>query len=343
MASPHLLNMDRNSHSDNPSNTFMLQTSNTLCILQINLQRSEAASSQTTKMVIEKKADIMAFQEPYLYKGKVALLGKGKIFTGNTNNQPIKTGFQILNNNLNVQLITQGCNQYITTIRVNLGLDNIYIINLYAPPSEDILSPLNDIRDLTNNLPQHPILICGDFNAKSPVWYSPIEDPRGYAVNELMAELDFHSLNTSHLPTFSSTNGKSWIDLCLGNSKLLELDIDCQTQEEISVSDHAYILTKVTGVNPPTNLSIHNITNWDYYQELLKHQWDPTGLSHIDTTTDIDFAVDQLQKAINTAFYHATRVKTNRPSAPWWNRDVEQQRKKELSCHLDKWRCVKQQ
>ncbi|XP_023238588.1 uncharacterized protein LOC111637341 [Centruroides sculpturatus] len=144
----------------------------------------------------------------------------------------------------------------------------------------------------------------------------------------LMSDLGLVSLNSSSLPTFSNSHGKSWVDLCLGNDTLARLNTNCYTMDYTSTSDHAYILTTVEYHQCRKNLIIVNQTDWASFEELVKRQWDPSCLRNLDSTWKIDQAVLHLQETIKQAFFLSTRVKPKRPSAPWWNQQLSDKRKR---------------
>ncbi|XP_067121288.1 uncharacterized protein [Centruroides vittatus] len=212
----------------------------------------------------------MSIQEPYIFNGQIAMFGNFRTIYQKDQNNPPKTGFVIINDNLDVQLLTQHSNNYFTTISVNLGNTTYIFISFYCPSSEDLTHPLDLLASCIQQLQHAPILITGDFNAKSHTWHSPVEDPRGYQVEEFMNQHQLTSLNTSPLPTFSSTNGDSWIDICLGSRMLTSRNITCNTLDIHSTSDHNYIEVKLDQVTPTPKYCISQSTNWDLYYNLIQ-------------------------------------------------------------------------
>ncbi|XP_023216839.1 uncharacterized protein LOC111619362 [Centruroides sculpturatus] len=176
--------------------------SHTLNILQINLQRSKAASTEALQMVHDLKVDILVIQEPYVYNKKIAMLGNNKIHNTITSDNRIKTGIIAYNNSIMTQLIAQHSNNYFTTVKVDTRDDGIYIISFYCSPDEDLTHPLDLLSLTMEQLKGNKVIVMGDFNAKSHLWHSPKEDPRGYKLCELIAAFSLTSLNDSPLPTF---------------------------------------------------------------------------------------------------------------------------------------------
>ncbi|XP_023212009.1 uncharacterized protein LOC111614875 [Centruroides sculpturatus] len=214
-----------------------------LKILQINLQRAKAASSEALHMALSKDVDLLVIQEPYVVNEKVAMLGSGKVLTTKCSDHRIKTGIVVYNKGLTVQLITQHSTSYFTTVRVETPRDSLYVISFYCSPDEDLGPPLEMLGKSMDCLSHNSVLILGDFNAKSHLWHSPVEDPRGFRLCEFMAMFNLTSLNESPLPTYSTARGESWVDVCLGNPTILNQDIYCSTVDHCSASDHNYIET----------------------------------------------------------------------------------------------------
>ncbi|XP_067134912.1 uncharacterized protein [Centruroides vittatus] len=275
----------------------------------------------------DKDIDILAFQEPYLHDGSVALLGRGNILVSSGHSNQTFTGFLIRNKHLTCQLLTSLSTEHATTISVQINSDTLYITNIYCPPSEGIEKPLDELANILTRLPDGPFLVCGDFNTKSSIWHSPVDEPRGRAVVDFIVANNLSSLNSSSLPTFSNSNGESWIDLCLGNAKAANLTEYCLTLADPTASDHSYIYIALGGTSIQHNVQIINTTNWDAFEKLLKRFWDPTGLNNITTTNDIDHAVQNLQQVIQHAYYDSTTIKTRKNSIPWWNHSLTAKRK----------------
>jgi len=92
---------------------------NTLKILQINLQRAQAASRQADITGQEQKIDITLTQEPYVVCDRICgFSSSARIFTHKHNP---KTAIIILNHDLSIFEINTINNQYITAIDIRDG------------------------------------------------------------------------------------------------------------------------------------------------------------------------------------------------------------------------------
>ncbi|XP_023216990.1 uncharacterized protein LOC111619494 [Centruroides sculpturatus] len=239
-------------------------TNNKLKLLQINLQRCKVAASDAIQIAYDRQTDIIFLQEPYTYQNKIAMFGSQRSIYQQIPSEPPKSGFIIVNDKIGAHLLPQHCNNSFTTISVNL-VNSFYIfISFYCPPSGDLEASLALLADSIQQLQAYPILVCSDFNANSHTWHSPVEDPRGYQVEEFLTQFQLTSLNTSTLPTFSSTNGESWINICLGSNKFVSKNIQCYTTDIHSASDHNYIEVVFDQSTPLPSTGLPNIPTGTY-------------------------------------------------------------------------------
>ncbi|KAL4143949.1 hypothetical protein QTP88_006197 [Uroleucon formosanum] len=87
---------------------------------------------------------------------------------------------------------------------------------------------------------QGPVIVAGDFNAKSYLWGIPIEDARSTLLADLTAALDMFACNAGASPTFVRGQSKSHIDITFASSR-----IRGTVSDEESLSLHRYIKFEV--------------------------------------------------------------------------------------------------
>jgi hypothetical protein len=133
-------------------------------------------------------------------------------------------------------------------------------------------------------------------------------------------------LNKDNERTFVISNRKEVIDLTLGTDKIGDLVTNWHVSNEISLSDHTYIVFPV-GDLEVTRLTYRNPkrTNWESYHEDLKVNLGVVPRV-IHSVKDAELAVDMLQQVILSSYHQncPARVALSPRMAPWWN--------KELSC-----------
>lgn len=94
--------------------------------------------------------------------------------------------------------------------------------------------------------------MTGDFNAKNPSWGGQILNERGDELADLFLRLGMVWVNDNNSPpTFSSSNGESWVDLTLVNGPMLGNISKWEVLEIPSGSDHNYIKVAVYGNGNP--------------------------------------------------------------------------------------------
>ena len=161
-------------------------------------------------------------------------------------------------------------------------------------------------------------LILGDFNSKSTLWGSPINNYRGNKVQEFIQNTDHVILNTGE-PTYISSNGNfSHIDVSLATPQL-SVDINWSTYTDTLGSDHIPIILKIGRIN----------NNNDTYLPLCKYRtkkvdWEPyTALAKISLEGDnADKKLQALKSSILQASEGALpKIKNirHRILVPWWS------------------------
>lgn len=90
-------------------------------------------------------------------------------------------------------------------------------------------------------------IICGDFNAKSPTWFSPKENGRGRELVQMANLLNLRLINDRPEATCVRVQGTSIIDLTWCSPDIVNKIYDWKVQkDEITMSDHLYITFKIT-------------------------------------------------------------------------------------------------
>jgi hypothetical protein len=120
---------------------------------------------------------------------------------------------------------------------------------------------------------------------------------------EYLVSTNLSTLNKGNKPTSVISNRKEVINLTLGTNKIGDLATNWHVSDEISLSDHRYIVFQV-GDLEVTGLTYRNPkrTNWESYQEDLKVN---LGLVPrvIHSVRDVELAVDMLQQAILSSYH----------------------------------------
>ena len=96
----------------------------------------------------------------------------------------------ILNNKLSVQLVNNFSNSFATTISLNTWNNEIILSNFFIRPKGLKDVHIDFISSLLNFYKNQPLVICGDFNARSPVWFDKITNGNGFYFQEILNQFD---------------------------------------------------------------------------------------------------------------------------------------------------------
>jgi hypothetical protein len=141
---------------------------------------------------------------------------------------------------------------------------------------------------------------------------------------EYLVTTNLNILNKGNKPSFVISNRKEVIDLILGTDKIGDLVTNWHVCDEISLSDHRYIVYQV-GDLEVTRLTYCNPkrTTWESYREHLKVNLGVVPRV-IHSVRDVQLAVDKLQQAILSSCHQncPARVALLPRTVPWWNKEL---------------------
>lgn len=141
--------------------------------------------------------------------------------------------------------------------RDNLGFrwvafEGIRVYACYWSPNTDFAAFENFLGRLEDSIRSAgiPVLIAGDFNAKSPEWGDHREDEKGRALADWSASLNLSVCNLGDKPTFSRVYdrgvSRSHIDITLIAEAKNHMVRDWKVLEEYTASLHRYITFTLT-------------------------------------------------------------------------------------------------
>jgi ribonuclease HI len=325
---------------NNTTNNSNFSPPQKLKVLQINLQRSHAASAQLAVTVVERKIDVILAQEPYVAHNKICgLPSTFRIVSFGVNP---KAAIIIPNKDLSIFALSQVSDNHLAAIDINSQAEKLTFISAYhqPPPREgsDRQSQMIDqLERAIQSQDRNKIIIGIDANAKSQLWGHHFEDPRGENIREFIAVNGLHLLNDGIEPTFYRDGiGQSFIDLSLITPALLNRAKNWVVSTEFSASDHRYIFFDISTITPVENtmtLSKRYNTSradWPAFIQLLTDQRDNFHHTVVSASSygDLDSAAASLVKIITDAADKTIPFKLTGPkSKPWWTPELTQQRR----------------
>ena len=212
-------------------------------------------------------------------------------------------------------------------VRVHLHKE-ITICSIYIPDGADF-TPAT-LMGLVNQLPS-PFLILGDFNAHSPRWGDPRQDPRGTFIEDFIDHNNVVLMNDkSHTYYNVQNNSTSAIDLSLCSPELF-LDFHWSVQEDLSGSDHFPItLKKALGSTTecPRKWKVED-ANWDQFSRGISlTDFDSFGDHLAAYSHFVDCVLGSAEASIPR-----TSGAPRRPPVPWWDETCANLRKITRKCY----------
>lgn len=193
------------------------------------------------------------------------------------------------------------------------------VCSIYLPPSQPL-----DCNLLDQFLHQFtlPVIICGDFNGKHPLWGSINSDHRGRQIAHLINQHNLHTLNDGTPTRLNEHTGTSThLDLTVCTPTLTPL-LTWNCLEDFHGSDHAPILIQFTNKSThTTHLHRWNTkrADWTEYNKHIKF-----NCSISDYKTKIPHITESLLTAAYRTIPHTPIGTRNHHNCPWWNEQCNQ-------------------
>ena len=178
-----------------------------------------------------------------------------------------------------------------------------------------------------------PVLIGGDFNGKSPEWFSEISDSRGTAISEMISSLGLIILNRGKSPTFRRGDYGSIIDITFASTSVADAITNWEVLEDETLSDHEYIIMEM---NISHNRSSKNTTRsrWNTrkinvdncIEKIIEIRSRTPRWNDQDVESNAKHLIEILTEVCNAGM-SKTSTQRRRKHAYWWNEDIAQLRK----------------
>lgn len=217
---------------------------------------------------------------------------------------------------------------------------NFTLISCYSSPNstqDDYEEMLNEIKSIITKENRNTI-VCGDFNAKSPLWSSKRKNNRGRDLIDLANTLDLRLLNEGAVDTCVRSQGSSIVDTTWSTADISFKIHNWRVEEdEISLSDHRYITFTVDEGNVTrTNLNSRRVAwiyskfdydrfqavfTWECAQEDISERY---GLLPKEVSEEIDGI---MRRACDAAMPRQSQRFRRKDSTYWWSEEISQKRK----------------
>ncbi|GBM63902.1 Putative protein in type-1 retrotransposable element R1DM [Araneus ventricosus] len=290
-----------------------------LKFVQVNLHHAKAATYNLMERAKEQHISVACAQEMHQVRSRtVGIPAMYKSYT--SLRDTLKAGIIIFQQDISVMKMCATKNAVAVIISYrNL---NLLVVSVYCPPSEDLSDSLQDIESCL----QHPydrVIIAGDFNSKSPVWGSDVEDERGRELLEFVLSKGLTVVNEENIiTTFEGSRGKSWVDITISDPHIYEHIFKWRVDLEPTASDHNSISFSLYTGKSKKSCRFHlNNINTLKFRNLISKELSSRELSHSE---DIDLAVDGLIHTITAACQKSVLPQTTvSRKQKWWDKSLE--------------------
>ncbi|GBN84699.1 Retrovirus-related Pol polyprotein from type-1 retrotransposable element R1 [Araneus ventricosus] len=296
-------------------------------IVQINLGRSRLATQELKHAF----PDVYIIQEPYKRKGKIFGFPLAwKIVTTDPDGKTI-----IAIRNKTISAVVRHKSQNIVAVELSNGQENFTVFSIYFPPSMNKNTAILKLEEVIFNISTQKCIISGDINMRNELWGPAVSDHRaqdngGPFVDFILKHnLDIHNNPTSE-PTFEGPRGHSWIDITVSTCNISAKVQDWRVYK-YSSSDHNFIHFKLL-LTKSSNPSFKRVLHKRQLRKLVAtiNSKFPSLENHISQFQDraqVEDFIEVLTKLIQQAC-SKTSSNGTRNNAPWWDTELEIQRKK---------------
>ncbi|KAH0817278.1 hypothetical protein GEV33_005513 [Tenebrio molitor] len=314
---------------------------NKCSVIQANLHKSRCATLETLAYIRQENIDIALCQEPYNYKtsrGTYTIPGlmNQRLIANNDNR--FFSCLLVNNPTLNVLHLRHLSSKYVTVVSIDgISTESVFVISIYAPPNNDsIRNMVTKLQQILTNLQDKTILLGGDFNCRSTIWFDTLCDRNSPVLEDFILANDLVIFNEDNLPsTFSSANGSSNIDLTLGTTDTINWVRDWTVLQDVNTSDHRVIrftcalpLQSAASIEEYvmdcSNLKLEDIEQdlSDLCRGLLR------DFPVLVSPRTIDASVDRFYEGINRIVRAKVKKRRTYPERPeWWTSKIERLRK----------------
>lgn len=251
----------------------------------------------------ERNLDILLASETFLRPGHRFRIPNHNVYRRDRENGPGGgTGVIIKNNILHHELTEPDLDQAEANgIKITLANNtDLNIFSFYSPGARRLMEV--DLDTITST--EKPCIVAGDFNAKHLSWNSRFTNGNGQTLRK-HADNRGYEIIVPPEHTFHRAGARpDTIDIALALNFNIQYDIE--VAYDLSSDHNPVILNLMPGSPAEKDTNSKRFTNWSAYNKHLEAHC--TGIRRIDTTADIEQAVETLTHDIRSAIEANTRT-----------------------------------
>lgn len=220
------------------------------------------------------------------------------------------------------------------------------IYSIYLSPALDLVNYERRLDRISESIRRqillgNPVLIAGDFNAKSQVWGSRRPNKKGEALIDWAAVLNLEIINTGNKSTCVRPQGESIVDLTWADPRAARMIRSWKVLDIETLSDHKYIEITANPTKHETltrrKAAAAKIRRWAVYKmdedafiaSILATEWGESKNRNINEEKDIEDYIQEIMGIMTNACDASmprTRYSANR-KAYWWTEEISDLRK----------------
>lgn len=221
---------------------------------------------------------------------------------------------------------------------ISARLNGVQVYSCYASPNQPFCDFVNLLHRLEDSIrltdPGVPVLLTGDFNARSAAWGDWVNDPRGDEMALLIESLDLVTINSGSTPTFPRGAG-SIVDVTASSESLARRIGDWRVMEDVlNYSDHRYIRFTLNSdsarnlltptESPPGWITSGGIDNDKFHTGLLIAEWTGRGtcLGEHGVNEEAKALRERISAACDFALPRRRAPRAGKPPVHWWNAEI---------------------
>ena len=201
-----------------------------------------------------------------------------------------------------------------------------FIAATYYSPNSSLEIFQTDLDDLEGSIRQWPgpIIVAGDFNAKSSSWNGSPEDRRGQLLDDMMVSFNLIVINQPGMATFERRASSSVLDQTFLRPTLRKHLREWTILEQEPLNDYRYVCFEFKSRKrdvpraKPTGWAVKKFDR-DAFADCI------SGTSELDKTRTTDkltrYYTTEISRACDASMPRRRQHKNQRP-AFWWNSEI---------------------
>ena len=211
----------------------------------------------------------------------------------------------------------------------------IIVVSCYFPPSLRPDEFMRDLKELEVRLLEatgQPVIVVGDFNARSHAWDSGHPNRRGCLLMEWIAVMNLQIINDGLIPTCIHPRGTSCVDLTLASTlvarRVVAWTVASNTE---SLSDHRYVITSIGSslIGPQIGrTAMRTFPRW-VTTRLNRDIMEAAAIFYEWSNSSESVNADRINRIMRDIadISMPRRGPRKRPSVYWWNEEISSLRR----------------